>query len=160
MDIREDAGTDAVGSSLSEPEIQALTQALNDEYRALATYDQVLRDFGPVRPFLNIREAEARHAAALISLFERYGVPVPPNPWPNNVPRYASVRDACDAGIQSEIENAALFERLKALTTHPDILAVFEMLQSASREHHVPAFQRCTQRGATQPHRGGSRNRW
>ena len=52
--------------ALIDSEIQGLS-------RALATYDQAIRDFGPVRPFINIREAEARHAAALINLFERAG---------------------------------------------------------------------------------------
>ena len=59
---------------LSETEIGALAEALDDEYQAFATYGQVIDDFGPVRPFVNIREAEGRHIAALQRLFERYGV--------------------------------------------------------------------------------------
>jgi hypothetical protein len=31
----------------------------------------VICDFGPVRPFINVLEAEARHAAALINLCAR-----------------------------------------------------------------------------------------
>jgi len=57
---------------LDESEIRALHEALDDEYRAWATYDQVIADFGEVRPFINIREAEARHMAALQRLFARY----------------------------------------------------------------------------------------
>ena len=143
--------------ALSDAELQALSRALDDEYRALATYEQVLRDFGPVRPFLNIREAEARHAAALIALFERYGLAVPPNPWAGRGPRYASVREACEAASRGEIENAALYERLKTATTRPEILAVFELLQSASREHHLPAFRRCVKRSGAAPGHGRSR---
>lgn len=45
-------------SSLSQLEITALNEALDDEYRAWATYDQVIRDFGEVRPFIPIRDAE------------------------------------------------------------------------------------------------------
>jgi len=135
--------------ALNEQERQALHAALDDERRALATYDQVLRDFGSVRPFVNIREAEARHAAALINLFERYGVPLPPDPWPGKAPRYAGVREACEAGIRAEIRNAEMYERLKAATARPDILAVFEMLQAASRDHHLPAFRRCAGREAS-----------
>ena len=50
---------------LSALEIHALHEALEDEYRAWATYDQVIADFGDVRPFNNIRNAEARHIEAL-----------------------------------------------------------------------------------------------
>ena len=61
-------------SQLSERELSALDEALDDEHKASATYDQVIRDFGPVRPFINIRESESRHINALTSLFDRYGL--------------------------------------------------------------------------------------
>ena len=38
---------------LEEQERQALREALDDEYHAWATYDQVIADFGAVRPFIN-----------------------------------------------------------------------------------------------------------
>jgi len=50
---------------LNDTEVRALEEALDDEYRARATYDQVIRDFGPVLPFTRIREAEERHINAL-----------------------------------------------------------------------------------------------
>ena len=146
--------------TLDETEVRALHEALDDEYRAWATYDQVIADFGEVRPFSNIREAEARHIEALRTLFLRYGVGVPPNPWPGKVTRYANLRVACEAGVAAEIENAALYERLLASTRRPDILAVFRNLQEASQEHHLPAFQRCVERGAGGGDgRGGTRRR-
>ena len=49
-----------MAQALNKAELAALHEALEDEYRAWATYDQVIRDFGEVRPFSNIREAEAR----------------------------------------------------------------------------------------------------
>lgn len=132
---------------LNETEQQALRDALEDEYRAWATYDQVIHDFGPERPFINIRDAEARHIAALRALFERYGLAIPANTWPGRVPRYASTREACEAGVEAEIENAALYDRLRRSTTRPDILTVFGNLQRASQERHLQAFQRCATRG-------------
>jgi hypothetical protein len=48
-------------TDLTENEIHALNEALDDEYRAWATYDQVIADFGAAAPFSNIRDAEARH---------------------------------------------------------------------------------------------------
>jgi len=133
-------------STLDESEISALHAALDDEYQAWATYDQVIRDFGLVRPFSNIRDAEARHIDALLGLFERYGVPVPTNPWPGRVERYPSLHEACVAAVAAEIANAALYQRLLASTTRPDILAVFGNLQEASQQRHLRAFQRCVER--------------
>ena len=133
---------------LAASEIEALREALDDEYRAWATYDQVVRDFGEVPPFSNIRTAEARHIEALCTLYARYDLAVPENPWPGKVTRYASLQEACAAGVAAEIENGALYERLLASTQRPDILTVFRNLQEASQQRHLPAFQRCAERSA------------
>jgi hypothetical protein len=54
-----DRGT---GDQLSDGEVEGLLAPLDDEYRAHATYTQVLPDFGEdLLPFANIVEAEARH---------------------------------------------------------------------------------------------------
>ena len=58
-------------ADLDRGEVDALNEALDDEYQAWATYDRVIRDFGKVRPFVSIRDAEARHIEALAGLFER-----------------------------------------------------------------------------------------
>jgi hypothetical protein len=141
-------------SVLNDAEAQALRDALDDEYRAWATYDQVIRDFGAERPFINIREAEARHIEALRTLFQRYGLEMPENTWPGRVPRFESTREACEAGIEAEVANAALYDRLMRSTSRQDILAVFGNLQRASQERHLPAFRRCATRG---PGRGARR---
>jgi hypothetical protein len=133
---------------LDPGEVRLLHEALDDEYRAWATYAQVIADFGDVRPFTNIRDAEARHIDALIVLFARYGLPVPDNPWPGRVERYASVREACEAGVAAEIANAALYDRLLAGTRRADVLAVLHYLREASQERHLPAFRRCAERSA------------
>jgi hypothetical protein len=140
---------------LTDAEIHALNEALDDEYHAWATYDQVIADFGEVRPFSNIREAEARHIEALCILFARYGLPVPENPWPGKVARYASLYAACEAGVAAEIANGEMYERLLGVTQRPDILTVLRNLQEASQQRHLVAFQRCTQHSA-----GGGAGRW
>ena len=38
-------------SKLTEAEIRVLNEALDDEYRSWATYDQVISDFGDMPPF-------------------------------------------------------------------------------------------------------------
>jgi len=84
---------------LAESEVCVLQEALDDEYRAWSTYDQVILDFGEVEPFRNIRDAEARHIEALGALYARYGLPVPDNPWPGRVQRFADLQAACEAGV-------------------------------------------------------------
>ena len=151
--------TEAIVGELSSNEISALFEALDDEYQAWATYDQVIADFGEVMPFTNIRDAEARHIEALSVLFRAYGLAIPENAWPGKVPRFGSVREACEAGIASEVANAALYERLLAATDRPDILTVFRRLQEASQQRHLPAFRRCAERGGEDGGRGHQRRR-
>ena len=133
-------------TSLSQAEINALLEALDDEYRAWSTYDQVLRDFGDVRPFINIREAEARHIEALKRLFLAHGLSLPENNWLGKVNRYESLSEACEAGVAAEIENGEMYDRLLKSTQRQDILNVFRNLQQASQQRHLPAFKRCVAR--------------
>lgn len=130
---------------LSEDEICVLNEALDDEYRAWATYDQVITDFGEVQPFSNIRASEARHIEALRTLFVRYGLPVPENAWPGKVERYPSLQLACEAGVAAEIANGEMYDRLLRASQQPDILLVLGNLQEASQQRHLAAFQRCAQ---------------
>jgi len=135
-------------TELSDKEAQVLLEALNDEYKAYSTYDQIIKDFGSVRPFTNIREAEGRHIAALLGLFERYHLPVPDNPWPGRVDRYTSLDEACREGVEAEIANGEMYARLIQNTRQADILTVLGNLQAASQQRHLPAFRRCTERSA------------
>jgi hypothetical protein len=132
-------------NSLAENDIHVLQEALDDEYRSWATYDQVIRDFGDVQPFSNIREAEARHIEALQSLFVQYAAPVPENPWLDRVARYANLQSACEAAAAAEIANGEMYDRLLGATRNSDVAVVLRNLQEASRTRHLPAFQRCTQ---------------
>jgi hypothetical protein len=129
-------------SDLTEQEARALVEALDDEYKAWTTYDRVIADFGEARPFSTIRESEGRHISALRALFERYGLAVPQNSWPGKVPRYPSLQAACEAGVEAEIANGAMYERLLAATQRADIVTVLRNLQEASQQRHLPAFRR------------------
>jgi len=147
-------------NQLTDIETRVLHEALDDEYRSWAIYDQVIADFGEVRPFSNIRQAEARHIDALLGLFERYGLPVPANPWPGKVARYASLQAACEAGVAAEIANGEMYQRLLGQTRRADILTVLRRLQEASQQRHLKAFQRCAQRGSGGAGGGGDRCGW
>ncbi len=129
----------------------ALIEALHDEYKARATYQYVIDQFGPIRPFINIVQAETRHIQALIPLFHRYGVSVPEDDWKQRIAKPASIMDACKTGVAAEIENAKMYERLLEVTQeYPDIQRVMMNLQRASAENHLPAFQRCLARTSEQ----------
>jgi hypothetical protein len=144
---------------LSDQEIQDLLAVLDDEYKAHATYSQVLEDFGDVGPFANIRDAEGRHIDALLGILHSFDLLVPPNDWPGRVSRYSSVQEACSAGVTAEIDNAALYDGVLERTNRTRLITVYENLQRASRENHLPAFQRCAETRGTQTENAGPRRR-
>jgi hypothetical protein len=121
----------------------ALLEALQDEYRARSRYAKVLERFGPVWPFAAIAAAEQRHVDALLALFQRYGIPVPPDSWPARVTYPPTLAAACAAGVAGEIDNIALYDRLLRQVRQADIRQTFVHLQRASRESHLPAFRSC-----------------
>jgi hypothetical protein len=120
-----------------------LLLALNDEYRATAIYEQINKDFKDPRPFVNIVEAEKRHAARLKDVFATYKIAFPENPWTEKVPKFASLAEACKAGVDAEIANSDLYDKILASTKREDILVVYRALQRASVENHLPALKRC-----------------
>lgn len=125
---------------------EALAEALDDEYKARATYRKVIDAFGPVRPFINIVEAEERHIAALLRQYARLRLTPPADRWAGRVGAPASLREACAIGEKAEVENGAMYDRLLAMTTDPDVRTVMLNLQEASQERHLPAFRRCLSR--------------
>jgi len=127
---------------MNEQTIAALTEALEDEYKARATYRKVIDTFGPVRPFINIVEAEDRHASALSRQFERLGIPAPPDTWADRVAAPKSIAAACAAAVAAEIENVEMYERLLSVVDDPSVRTVLLNLQDASRNRHLPAFRR------------------
>ncbi len=132
---------------MSETLTEVLTEAIEDEYKARATYRRVLEKFGEVRPFSNIVEAEQRHIDALLVLFTEYGLRVPADSWPDRVETPETLLAACQAGVAAEIDNAAMYDRLLAASgDFPDVQSVLRNLQRASQENHLPAFQRCVER--------------
>lgn len=124
----------------------ALLQALDDEYKALATYESIMNTHGNVRPFSMIARAEQRHITSLLSLFDKYGIDIPINPYLGNIPVPDSITASCQAGVKAEIANAALYAEnlLPVVTNYPDITQVFTNLMNASQEKHLVAFQRCS----------------
>jgi hypothetical protein len=122
-------------------------EALDDEYKARALYRLVIKTFGPVRPFINIVEAEDTHARVLEALCVRYKIPLPPDDWEAKLQPPSSVLEACRAGVEGEVKNIAMYDRFLQETDLPDVRIIFQRLQARSREAHLPAFERCVARG-------------
>jgi hypothetical protein len=127
----------------------ALSMALEDEYRARATYQAVLARFGLVLPFRNIVQAEQCHIDALLPLFDRYGIPRPADRWAGVVVPPATLGQACEAGVAGEIRNYRMYDELLAQIAEPDVRNVFSNLRNASASEHLPAFQACAAREAS-----------
>ena len=143
------ASTPAAGGDAAALEI-----ALEDEYRAEATYSAIIESFGDVRPFSNIIEAERRHASRVKAEMDRLGIAYDQaNPFIGNIDPPATLLEACEAGIVAERENIELYDRILPTIEDPGVRATLSDLQWASRERHLPAFQRCVSRGGT-PGRG------
>ncbi|MBW8295728.1 DUF2202 domain-containing protein [Sphingopyxis sp.] len=152
---------------MEDTELQRLlVDALDDERKAEATYATVIDEFGPVRPFTNIIEAEGRHSLAIERQMVRLGFPIPVNRWEGRGEVPAALAQACEMAIPAEIENIALYDRLIPRVGDPSVRQVLENLQAASRHNHLPAFRRCLARegrgggrGSAESRQGGTRRR-
>lgn len=134
-----------VTSSLNSTEIEALNLALEDEYKAQKTYEAIMEEFGEVRPFTNIYQAEITHSTRLEELYEKYNIEPPLKENVEvDISSISSIQEACEAGVQGEIENIALYDEILNSTQKEDILRLYESLQRASQEKHLPAFERCS----------------
>jgi hypothetical protein len=135
--------TGVTTTPLSEAEKDAVSRAILEEYGALNLYNSVIAEFGNVTPFYRIAKAEQQHVNALIKQATKYGVTVPVNSGLIEEVTFSSLSEACTAGAAAEIADAALYDELKPITTHTDILQVYTTLQNASLKSHLPAFQVC-----------------
>jgi hypothetical protein len=136
-------GTGVSLTPLSDSEKGALNQAILEEYGALNLYQSVIAQSGNVIPFSQIVRAEQQHINALTRQAAKYGVAVPVNPGLTTTPSFNTLSDACAAGASAEIADAALYDELRPVVTHSDILQVFNKLRNASLNSHLLSFQAC-----------------
>lgn len=124
----------------------AMKEALFDEYKAQSLYQAIIDKFGQVRPFINIVNGEVRHAQRLETLMTRYGMEIPENPFVGNIQAPNSLQEACQIGVEAEIENLEMYDQFLTFVEENDIKNTFQALRDASEYNHLPAFQRCQQR--------------
>ncbi|MGM0750652.1 MAG: ferritin family protein [Bacillota bacterium] len=126
-------------TSLTVP--QMLVYAMQDEYLAQARYDRIIQNFGNVRTFIRIKEAELRHISALQTLFQRYGMPLPEDNSQAYTSTPDSIKSAYAAGVQGEIDNIAMYNKFLTYNLPQDVRVVFTQLRNAS-QNHLTAFER------------------
>jgi len=102
-----------------------------------------MKQYGTVLPFSRIVRSEEQHVRALSQLFTNYGLSVPANPGLTPPPAFSSLTAACQAGVDAEIADAALYDDLLRVTGNPDVVRVYKNLQAASLNWHLPAFEAC-----------------
>ncbi|BAK72720.1 MAG: DUF2202 domain-containing protein [Arcobacter sp.] len=122
---------------------QILRIAVYDEFKAYETYTKIIEKFGLVQPFVNIKEAEAIHYAALIQLMQRYNIEVPINNWASKIEIPNTLIECCEMGVAAEINNIAMYNNLLSYTIDADIKDTLFKLQAASFNNHLPAFRNC-----------------
>jgi len=135
---------------MSETLRAALNEALDDEYRAEAMYEAGIAAFGPVRPFVQVAEAQRRRVDMLLQVFERHGFDPPPNRWRGTIDLPTDVSDACRAAMAHEAGSVALYDRLMVkVADDEDVARLFLTLRRASQARHLPAFASCIQAGGS-----------
>lgn len=120
---------------------QAVRIALYDEYAAQSFHAGVVEAFGARQPFANILRSEERHIAALSNLCQRFGVPRPLNPFPQETTVSPSWLVNCERAVAGEIANIRLYDYLLSQVAEPEVRRVFQNLRAASLERHLPAFR-------------------
>lgn len=96
-----------------------------------------------VYPFSQVVLSEHLHINVLVRQADQYGVTVPENPGLAAQPIFVTLAQSWQAGVNAEIADAALYNTLKPVTTHADLLHVFYNLQFTSLNNHLPTFQIC-----------------
>ena len=101
------------GKALTPEAREALTEALagpDGEWAAHALYSAIITKFGEVQPYVNIRQAESRHIAALERQLTKYGVTLPTNAFAGKVKAPESLLVAAQDGVKAEERNITASE--------------------------------------------------
>ncbi|NJN29503.1 MAG: DUF2202 domain-containing protein [Synechococcales cyanobacterium RM1_1_8] len=124
--------------------------------QAKAFYQAVIDKFGPVRPFVNIVQAEDRHAQRWVVLFQQYNLPIPEDSFAGKAAAPDSLNAACELAINAEVDNIKMYDRFLEFIQEPDLRDTILQLRSVSENKHKAAFERCVNRGSRQ-HQGQGR---
>jgi len=118
-----------------------LTMAIQDEYLARQEYESILDEYGSIRPFTNIIQAEVNHIELLEPLFTTYKITIPEDDAIDHVVLPDTLEESFAIGVQAEVNNIAMYERFLEEGLPEDVQDVFRRLVSASY-NYLEAFAR------------------
>lgn len=121
-----------------------LNEIIQNRFRSLYTFQRVIQTLGNLAPFAEAARDEAENAEKVRNLFEAFDLNAPQSLWSlSNVPSFESLEEACAAGVKSEQESIAFFDRLLADDLPPVVDNVIQDLRNTAANKHLPAFQQC-----------------
>lgn len=139
--LLDEGNLDLSSSDVDQSELEEmLTVLINDEYKARAEYVALVDEFGELRPFTNLINAETNHVEALSQLFDAYDLDIPSDNGEDYAVIPTSLEEAYAIGVDAEIANIALYENYLDLDLPIAVETVFENLMNAS-EKHLSTFE-------------------
>jgi hypothetical protein len=90
--------------------------------------------------------------ASLQQQCQKFGVPIPADPYMGNVTAPATLLEAAEIGVMAEILNVAMYDDLLTkVGNYSSLLQVFTNLRAASLNNHLPAFEAAVENGGSLP---------
>lgn len=121
----------------------AIRIAIYDEYEAFETYNEIVKKFGAVEPFVNLMKSEAKHYEGLIKLAREHDITPPVNDVKGTISAPDSLEDSFDLAIAKEIENVKLYDYLSTFVEdYPEVLDHFYRYQAKSYNEHLSALRK------------------
>lgn len=119
---------------------QMLNYALEDEYLARSKYTVIIKEYGNIRPFSNIIQAELRHISWITELMKKYNYPVPEDDFYQYTVLPVSFKTSLETGMQAEIDNIDMYNSFLKQKLPGDVRDLFQELRNASK-NHLRAFR-------------------
>jgi hypothetical protein len=134
-----------IAQGLSAESKEAWTRALDEEYRAEATYASIVTKLGSRPSFRAVSQLDRRQAWILESLGIAHGLELPSNAWSSTgAPSdFKTTAAACRTGLESEKKVVALYDELLKKDLPVDFRRAFEHLRGASADHYLHVFEAC-----------------
>jgi hypothetical protein len=120
---------------------QAIRVALYEEFAARSFDARVVEAFGARAPFPELMRADEQRITALSDLCQRFGIPRPLDPFPQETRLEPSWLANCARAAAGRVGTAQIYGTLLARVAEPEVRSVFLQLQSASMGQHLPALR-------------------
>lgn len=122
-----------------------LMYAIQDEHLARGEYQAIIEKFGSQNPYSNILSAESTHISYLEEVYEAYEIDIPDDISADHIVVPGDLLEAAEVGVQTEIDNIAMYERFLSYELPENIEEVFIALRDGSKSHLL-AFEKQVER--------------